>query len=381
MHSSAIFSIFIKKNTDIINQTKIIMKRTGYFLVIAGLLLTGNIVNSQINEIGKMMIGGKDDGTLLLKEYITPYANALGANLSGGWYNTAKPHKLGGFDLTLTLNTAFVPKADKSFDIAGLDGLNASVTGNELAPTAAGKKEAGPELSYTYAGEDISYNTPQGTGVGFMPSPLIKIGVGFVKETEITGRFMPTMSMGKFGKIGLWGFGLKHSLKQYIPAINKIPVLNLSLMGGYSKLSSSFDLNVTPEDFGATASNLMGGTNFDNQTMDLEVNNITGNILVSADLPVVCFYGGAGFSYAKTNLALNGFYPVGVSVENDNLVVTDNDVAENPLNIEIENKDGSTTKPRLNVGMRLKLGVITWHFDYTRAFYSVATTGLGISLR
>ncbi len=358
------------------------MKKIGCFSVIVCFILSSNLTFGQINEMGEMMIGGKDDGELLFKEYITPYANALGANLSGGWYNTAKPHKLGGFDLTLTLNTAFVPEADKTFDVAGLDGLGASVAGDGLAPTAAGAKNAGTELSYTYAGQDISYNTPQGTGVGFMPSPLIKIGVGFIKETELTGRFMPTMKMGKLGKIGLWGFGLKHSLKQYIPAINKIPVLNLSIMGGYSKLSSSFGLNVTPEDFGATASSeLMGGTNFDDQSMDLEINNITGNILVSADLPVVCFYGGAGLSYAKTNLALNGFYPVSVSVENGDRVVTDSDVAENPLDIEIKNKDGSTTKPRLNVGMRLKLGVITWHFDYTRAFYSVATAGLGISLR
>jgi hypothetical protein len=46
--------------------------------------------------------------------------------MTGGWYNTAKPHKLGGFDLTVTLNTASVPNGSKTFDVdeLGLSNLN-----------------------------------------------------------------------------------------------------------------------------------------------------------------------------------------------------------------------------------------------------------------
>ena len=47
----------------------------------------------------------------------------------------------------------------------------------------------------------------------------------------------------------------------------------------------------------------------------------------------------------------------------------------------VKNADGSTTKPRLNAGIRFKFAVVTLHFDYTYANYSVATAGLGISLR
>jgi len=36
---------------------------------------------------------------------------------------------------------------------------------------------------------------------------------------------------------------------------------------------------------------------------------------------------------------------------------------------------------RLNAGLRLKLGVLTIQFAYTKANYSVFTTGLGISFR
>jgi hypothetical protein len=36
---------------------------------------------------------------------------------------------------------------------------------------------------------------------------------------------------------------------------------------------------------------------------------------------------------------------------------------------------------RANIGFRLKLAVITIHADYTKAQYSVITTGLGVSFR
>ncbi len=350
------------------------MRRIEYVILLAGLLISTSTLTGQINKMGDMMIGGKEDGALLVKEYITPFANSLGANLSGGWYNTAQPHKLGGFDLTFTMNTAFIPEPDKSFDIGAL-GLQ-STSGEGKAPTAAGKKEPGPELT---TGEGITYYSPPGSGAGFIPSPLIKIGVGFIKETELNGRFMPNMKLGKFGEMGLWGFGIKHSLKQYIPAIKKAPVFNLSLMAGYSKLSSSFNLDLQPEDYNAEEIDLEPGTSFDEQTMEVDVKNFTSNLLVSFDLPVVCFYGGAGLSYAKSNLKFIGFYPM-IEMDNNNNPVVEK-AMEDPLDIEIENKDGSTTKPRLNAGVRFKMGVITLHFDYTKAYYSIATAGLGISFR
>ena len=51
------------------------------------------------------------------------------------------------------------------------------------------------------------------------------------------------------------------------------------------------------------------------------------------------------------------------------------------VSLEIENNDGKPTKPRINVGMRLKLGPVTIHGDYTYAHYSNVTAGLGICFR
>jgi len=46
-------------------------------------------------------------------------------------------------------------------------------------------------------------------------------------------------------------------------------------------------------------------------------------------------------------------------------------------NMDIKNFSGL----RANIGFRIKMSVITFHADYTRAQYNVLTIGLGISFR
>ena len=56
-------------------------------------------------------------GEKLIEAYFTPMAESFGAGLNNGWYNTAKPHSLGGFDLTFTLNTVIIPNSAETFNI------------------------------------------------------------------------------------------------------------------------------------------------------------------------------------------------------------------------------------------------------------------------
>jgi hypothetical protein len=344
--------------------------------------------SAQIKTIGDFFAGGVDDAGKLFEAYMTPWANALGTSLSGGWYNTAKPHKLGGFDITFTANMTFVPDEDKTFDLAelGLSPNSVVTPGNSIAPTVAGEKTSGPPLTYRITANGTSYpigeiNTPQGTGVGLMAAPMGQIGLGLIKGTDVMIRLLPRMELGKYGSLNLWGIGGKHSLKQWIPAIKKIPFLYLSVMGGYTQFNSSFNLSVGPDDLGTVIDNT-NTVSFANQTMDMTIKSLTFNALVSANLPVICFYGGLGIVNTKTELALSGYYPVPTVVTPaDGPEVNDNSAVENPFDLEIENNDGKPTKPRINVGFRLKLGVITIHGDYTYANYSNVTAGLGLSVR
>ncbi|MCK7537017.1 MAG: hypothetical protein MZV63_41675 [Marinilabiliales bacterium] len=79
---------------------------------------------------------------------------------------------------------------------------------------------------------------PKGSGFGFTLNPMIQAGIGIYKETEIVVRYSPELQLGEGGKVGLWGVGLKHSLKQWIPALKRLPIFEMSIQGGYTKLYS-----------------------------------------------------------------------------------------------------------------------------------------------
>lgn len=372
-------------------------KKTGLAICVAILFQLSSF--SQFAEIGNLLSGGVADAELMLTEYIRPATNALGANLTNGWYNTADVHKLGGFHLNITTSVAFAPKDHQTFDLDKLDLSTGIRYDDNIAKTAAGTRGAGPEIRYVIdvpppinqERDVVSYDMPGGSGTNMLPSPMINAGVGLIKGTEIMGRYFPTFKYGKdkTNSINLWGVGIKHDLKQWIPFIKRVPVLQLSVMYGFTKLNFHSDLQpVTPEMLGVDAANdLTTSADWDTQDLEVQFQGHTANLLFGVNLPVVCFYGGAGFCMTKANLNLNGDFPVPsmVTVPSDpnfgEVVVADADVVTDPFDIEIKNQDGGTTKPRLNVGMRLKFTVITLHVDYTYANYSVATAGLGISFR
>jgi hypothetical protein len=355
---------------------------TFVFFIQIGLI---NITRAQVDDLGSFMATGKEDAQKLMQAYLSPYLNAFGACLTGGWYNTAKTHKPGGFDLTITGNMAIVPSKYRTFNVDELELQSLTIIpGTESeSPTVAGKDNKGPQMNYkNIAGLENrqAFQLPSGTNFPYVPIPMIQLGVGLFKDTEITGRYVPKIGVGKNNDIGMWGVGLKHGLKQWIPFIKKIPVLNLTLQGGYTRLNTNLGIKVTPENIGLEEFNTLPipSETWNDQKLILQTNSYTGNLIVSADLRIVCFYGGVGFATTKTNLKMKGYYPT--------LVITGGSPAlarsdKDPISFEVKNQDGGTTKPRFNAGMRLKFGVFTLHFDYTRANYNVATAGIGLSFR
>lgn len=344
---------------------------------------------AQFSEVGNIMSTGVDDAEKILEAYVSPFSNGMGAALSGGWYNTAKPHKLGGFDITFTANVVIIPSADKTFDPNDLNlgkdgGFDVTIDDDE-SPTVAGKNEEGAQVTYQ---KDIlgtpttftQFNLPKGSNFGYSFMPMVQVGVGLMKGTEINGRYSPTLNYGKNGKLGLWGVGIKHDVKQWIPGLEKLPILNISVQGGYTKMFSVNDLDFQPEFYSAIATiqnNYSSATTYDDQQLVMNISNTTANLLVSANLPVLAVYGGVGFSNTKTNLKLEGTYPLAaLNAAEDAFEISESTAKKDPIDMEMKNTD-----IRLNAGFRIKMAVITLHFDYTYANYSIATAGLGVSLR
>lgn len=361
-------------------------------LTISFMLLFTTSVFAQFGNLGQVLSTGSDDAEKIFEAYLSPYANGIGAGLSTGWYNSAKAHKLGGFDITFSLNLAIIPTADKSYNAEDLnlgDPDNSDLTvviEAGSSPTAAGSNDPGQQVTYyqNILGTDVpltQLNLPKGTGFGYTPTPMVQLGIGLVKETDLIVRYSPDIEWGNGSKIGLWGVGIKHSLKQWIPAINKLPLFDLSFQGGYTKLKSTSALNFQASFYDGFADVVIDNPTFySGQELLLDVRNITANVIFSGDFKIICLYGGVGISSSTSTLQLNGYYPF-PEVQGTQILVTDETALEDPIDITIKSADGSATKPRFNAGFRLKFAVVTIHFDYTYANYSVASAGLGINFR
>ncbi|MBN2762007.1 MAG: hypothetical protein JXR41_02865, partial [Bacteroidales bacterium] len=277
-----------------------------------------------------------------------------------------------------------VPEQSTTLDMNNLDlqSLHLSNPGDNLAPTVAGIDEEGPQLNYNIEGFELkAFDMPQGLDWRYVPSPMLQAGVGLFKGTDLLGRYLPTIKLSD-AEIGMWGIGGRHDIKQWIPGVKKLPVLQLSLMYGYTRLHTNVGLSVEPNNIGALDNTT--SISWEDQDMYCLAQTHTANLLIAAKLPVITFYGGVGFLKTKTNLKLSGYYPVAdftASALAGDMVVTDESAFLDPVDMEIKNEDGSVTKPRLNIGFRLKMSVITIHFDYTRANYNVFTAGLGVSWR
>ena len=354
--------------------------------LIASLLIFSTASYSQLDAInGEFFKGGVNDGVKLLTSYITPWANAFGAGFNGGWYNTAKPHKFGGFDITITGNVGMVPTSAQNVDLKTLGFQSLTLvnpTGSGLTPTIAGASTSGPQL-HAMAGtiELAKFNAPPGLNLTFMPVPMIQAGIGLPLGTEIKVRYFPSINVNDY-KIGLWGLGLEHSIMQYIPGNDLLP-FDVSLFGGFSKLSGGIPISVQPSSSGAvinysSAYNVL--TSFTNQSIGTTIKAWNVGVIASVKVSVLTLYGGLGYSKTSTNLKFNGVYPLpGVNpvVSLTQPVYEDAGVVKNIAPIDIENFSGL----RANIGLRLKLAVLTIHGDYTKSQYNVFSGGIGLSFR
>lgn len=343
--------------------------------------------SAQLSDMGKLLSGGVDDAEKLTEAYLSPFTNAFGATLNAGWFNTAKTHRFPGFDLTLSVNVAIIPDESKVFDVHEL-GLksNVKIPGSGITPTIAGSSgDPRAELEYVETINSQEYTLakfelPKGTGLGFIPAPTLHLGVGLPFGTDIIGRYIPEVQMGDMGNLGLWGIGVKHSLKQWIPAVKRLPIVNLSVMAGYTKFSTGAGLSVLPADIQST-DNTTTAVNFDNQKLDFGVGSFTANILASADIPFITAYGGIGVNSTNTNLKMTGWYPVpDINETTNESEVTDESALKDPIDFSLAG-DYKGLKPRVTAGVKFKLAVLHIHFDYTYSQYSVVTGGVGISFR
>lgn len=335
-------------------------------LPLSFLLLFSSGVFAQ-QQIAEFLQGNVDDAKKLSNAYLEPFGKMFGTSLNGGWYQAAAPHKLFGFDVTFTTSVVTAPSSAKSFDINDLNLSTLSVVGsNSIAPTIAGSTSAPrPQLAYNLA-PTKTFDLPKGAGLPFTPMMMIQGAIGLPFHSELTLRFLPSVNVPKVGKVSLWGIGAKNEFKEFIPGLKLVPI-DLSIMVGYTKFSSEFDVNYKPD-----PANIPSGytaADFKGQKLALDASGFTARLLVGKSIPFLSVYAGLGYSHATTDFGLKGNYPIGIEP-------TYARVINDPFILAFTHSNFSA-----NAGFRVRLGVISFNFDYTVGEYALYAAGLGISFR
>lgn len=351
-------------------------------LFTTSLFLSALTVSAQ-SDIAEIVKAGPQNATELANAYIKPAYKGFGMGLNSGWFNTARPHSLGGFDITFTGNIAFVPTDQRSFDVRSLtlDNRYIAPTGpNYTAQTVVGEDVEGAHFNVYNPNDPVtanripvgSFNMPGGTGLNFVPTPTAQINVGLIKGTEVSVRFIPTIRFdSKDGQVNFYGFGLKHDIKQWIPVIKDLP-FDLSIAGYYSSLKLTYNQELNP-DMGTTPENPDLPTDFSNQQLETKFDAYNINAIISKKISVITFWGNVGYNHIHSKIGLFGNYPV-----TTRLVPTPKyTVYTDP--VVIDNNEGSGVTAQ--AGFRLKLAFFTLQGSGAVGQYSAVNAGIGFSFR
>jgi len=333
-----------------------------YVIIIS--LLTSTWSFSQ--NIDGFLEGGVENGSALLGNYMRPAFEGLGYALNSGWYNTGKPHKLLGFDITFGPAFALVPESRKfsTFDPSQYTnmGIAAPLNPNspyaDRMPTMFGPNLNADDLPFLVFNEgtadEIRVTVPTGIGLdeilpfpAAVPGVYAQVGIGLIKNTDVKLRLLPQQKFDGF-TTSMFGIGVMHDVKQWIPGLKLLP-FDLSGFFAFSRMNNSFAFDESDP----------------NKVLNFNVNGTTFQGIISKKLALLTVYGGLGYMSSSTDFNMKGEYEI-----QSGATFTDP--------ISIKSNSGSM---RANVGMRIKILVLTISAEYAIQEYNTLTAGIGIAVR
>jgi len=369
------------------------------------LLLSGSFIsglNAQ-NDISNIFKAGVADLNTVAEGYLKPAGNSFSSGLGSNWYNTAAVHKVWGFDLTIGAGIVSAPQSDQSFSLTGLTNLQPT-HGETSAPTFTGKGN-GVELNLMqpqtlsngqsnplYPGKIVSFTTP-GSVSQYVPTASIQFTLGVPFVNDVSVRFVPKVSMNGF-EASLWGVGIKHNFKQWIPVIKDLP-FDAAVVLAYSKFNMKYAFptssQITPDKLvsgGVTTEPdpNVGSNDYSTQSMKVSATAQTANLVFSKKFLFFTPYVGFGLTNTNFDMSMEGNYPTlgdPVTDSSGQPVLNSNN---QPI-MKVINKTNpvsfksSEVMTNATFGFRLKMSVITLHAQYAFQKYPVASAGFGISIR
>jgi hypothetical protein len=330
-------------------------------------ILSAAQITAQSTNFDAFLRAGSDDANTLIKNYMEPIVVGFSYGMSNSWYNTAKTHKTLGFDLTITANLTSVPSSKEyfTFDPSAYNNVTSTGETNQIPTVMGPDTDNGAELTFTVfeenTGETVTGSfKPAGLGLkeqfgyNVVPSPMVQASIGTLKNTDIIIRYTPEITYGDF-KTSVFGMGIKHDIKQWIPGLKRVPV-DISILGAFSGFDNNMD---------------MSGMELDgeNQQAVFNVNNWNVQGIISKKISFLTVYGAFGYSAISSTLKIEGTYIV-----EDELDPEINFTATDPVDISYNEATW-----RVTGGVSFKFGFFTVQGDYTFQEYPIASAGIGFS--
>lgn len=338
-----------------------IMKRINRFFIAVFMLFSASFGLKAQVDLDAFLEAGVADANKLLEGYLQPAFEGFGYGLASGWYNTAKPHNLLGFDLSVTVSAARVPTGAELFTFRNSDYTNVRYDGGASVdiPTMFGPNLGAddlPQLTFLDpdTGEEVvRISAPTGLGIeeDFMPFnavpvPMAQIGIGLPKGFELKVRYVPEQTFEDDGNVKLFGLGLMHDIKQWLPGEKLLPI-DLSVFLGFTNLTSQVYIDKDLDQYG-----------------EFEANSYVFQAVASKKFLFVTAFAGLGYSN----------YDIGFNMLGD--YTTETRTFTDPISLKYK-KNGV----RANVGLRLKLLFLTLTGEYAFQEYNTMSVGVGFSFR
>lgn len=293
----------------------------------------------------------------LSEMYLEPMAKMTNGAINAGWYHTAKIRRFLGFDLSLSMSNISTPTTSKGFYLTDIKDFDTYYTlkdgGFPVTPNVAGVSTDLSVIKSKENGREIVM--PNGSGLYKISIPIISASIGLPYNTEVRVKFIPKINNGDLGKQMQYGFSIMHSVKEYIPGLDEIPALSLSLMGGYTGLQNDMEVS-----YPASTSN--------NQLLKGTSSGYTGRLLIGMDVAVFSAFMGVGYGVSSTEYALKGNYYIGD--------ITNAEEVSNPISVSYD-----YAQLEYNIGIAAKIGVFDVFADYSPGDYHTFNFGLSFNMR
>jgi hypothetical protein len=332
------------------------------FLEIAGIVLslvalTSQSIEAQDNGLSRKVSQFLGENG---QKYIQPAVSSFSANLNSAIFQTGEVHGFLGFEVGLVGMLAPVPDDKKTFQAILPDSIlyqgNTYFAGRDydqyvVTPTALGSKTGGivntkqvpPKQVFQFLG---------GTGLKMVPliAPQLRIGVPL--GTEVIMRYVPEIKLNEeVGKLQLIGFGLKHSISQWLSGTS---------VAGTEK-PGEFPLDISVglmyQEFSLKDS---AGGDF------IKTKVFAASVQASKKFLLLTIYGGVGYETATTDISYL-YQPA-----------TEYAPGLQPLRVKLEGIKGDNTL-RITGGLKLHLFFLDVFADYSVASQPVASGGVTFS--